>query len=361
MKVDYLIVGSGLTGSIIARILSDAKREVVIVEKRNHIGGNVYDFLHDSGIRIHKYGPHYFRTSSKRVWNFVNRFTRFYEYHPVVKVWDGKEYHNWPIHFANEKWNSTIGLEKNTNHFKPANFEETCLQKIPMDIYQRVIKGYTRKQWGVEPSSLSVSLAKRIKINMTNDFSLTPFHHYQGLPTEGYTKMISNIIGDIPLYIDFDYLKRRDEILVKQCLVFTGPIDAFFDFEYGKLNYRSNKRVVSYHDDVGEVQPYVQVNYSNESIDCLRSIEWKKMMPIDSFNESIGSVITYEYPFTPSNADDVEYPFPNRRNYELARQYRKKALLEGVHICGRLGDYKYYDMDIAINRAISKADTILKA
>lgn len=351
MNVDYLVVGAGLTGATIARELSDAGREVMIVERRSHIGGNVHDFTGQDGVRVHTYGPHYFRTSSERLWQFVNRFGKFYTFKAVVKSLVDGTLQNWPI--TRSYIGSVIG-----ENWKPAftgkasNFEEASLALMPRPIYERFVRGYTEKQWGVPASCLSPSLVRRFDVR-DDDNPFLVCHSFQGLPVDGYTAWIRSMLGKVTFLTNWDYLLRRSEIVSKRCLVFTGPIDEYFGFDLGRLKYRGQQRVHEYADCNGFFQPVVQVNNPDPYRgDHIRTIEWKHMMPPGSAPPVFGTTLTREYPFTPSDAADYEYPFPDRRNAELYSRYRSRAeSVSGLLICGRLGEYRYYDMDQAIGRA----------
>jgi UDP-galactopyranose mutase len=360
LKIDYLIVGSGLTGGTSARLLHDKGREVLIIDKRNHNGGNVYDHYHPSGIRIHTYGPHYFRTNSFSLWNFVNRFSAFYKYEALVKSFVDGEFENWPI--AGSYIKKTIGHNWEAP-FKgeAANFEEASLKIMPKLIYEKFVKGYTEKQWGIEAKKLDAGLAKRFDVREDDEPKLMR-HKYQGIPVNGYSEFMKNLIKGIPLILNLDYLQNRDMFDVKKLLIFSGPIDEFYNFEYGKLKYRGQRRVHSYLDNMDFYLPCGQVNYSSlEQGEHIRILEWKHMLPQEYQNKINGTVITKEIPFTPTDSNDYEYPFPDSKNQFLYKKYEKKALVDSkLLICGRLGEYKYYDMDQAIGRAISLVNKIVE-
>ena len=361
MKVDYLIVGSGLTGATIARLLQDSGREVLVLERRSHIGGNVYDHVHPSGIRIHTYGPHYFRTSSKIIWQFVNRFSDFYKYEAVLKSLVDGRHENWPIAASyirreiGEIWNPTF-----TGY--PSNFEEACLSMMPQKIYEKFVKGYTEKQWGISANRLAPELAKRFDIHADDDPRLKS-DIYQGIPVDGYTTFMKNILTGIPIILNFDYLKNRNLIEARKLLIFTGSIDEFFDFDLGYLTYRSQKRDHTYFPHEDYVQPVGQVNNPDpENGDYIRILEWKHMMEKNYGQRIKGTVLTKEIPFTAKNPDEYEYPFPDSANKELYQKYLKRAKENpSLLICGRLGEYKYYDMDQAIARAFVISKQILGA
>lgn len=360
MQVDYLVVGSGVTGGVIARILVDAGREVVVVERRSHVGGNVYDYVHASGIRIHAYGPHYFRTSSERIWEFVNRFASFHKYEAVVESYVDGGYQNWPItgdyiqRVTGEQWEPAFAGT-------PANFEEASLAMMPRLVYEKFVKGYTEKQWGVPAHALSADLAKRFDVREDNDPRLK-LHKYQGIPSNGYSSFMRNMLDGIPAILNLDYLHHRDSIKARKLLVFTGPIDEFFGFDLGRLTYRGQRREHTYLPDVDYALPCGQVNNPDLNNGAhIRTLEWKHMMPPQYAQRIEGTVLTREIPFSPTSPNDYEYPFPDGVNAHLYERYRERTeKIPGLLICGRLGDYRYYDMDQAIGRAMMLAQRILE-
>ncbi len=360
IKADFVIVGSGLTGSTIARTLTDHQQDVLIIERKDHIAGNVFDYRHPSGAMIHKYGPHYFRCGSEKIWNFLNRFTDFYNWSASLKSKVGDEYLNWPVNMAYIE--KVAGPQSEWQLFKgePANFEEACLSKMPRQLYELFIKGYTEKQWGVKCTELDKDLATRITINKANVNTLTPNHKWNALPAQGYTEMVRNMIDGIPVKLEFDYLENRHRVAANKMLIFTGPIDEFFGYKYGKLKYRGQNRRVEHITDKKEHQPCIQVNYPNIEDERIRTIEWKHLMKEDEKEQVNGTVLTHETPFTPENSNQYEYPFPDKLNKNLYEKYRQEAdTLPNVFICGRLGEYRYYDMDQAIGRAMVLAQNIL--
>jgi UDP-galactopyranose mutase len=361
IKTDFVIVGAGLTGSTIARILTDHGQDVIILDRKNHLGGNVYDYRHESGAMIHKYGPHYFRCGSEKIWNFLNRFTEFYDWSAKILSKVGDEYLNWPVNqdyiekIAGKSWQEEVFRGD------PANFEEACLAKMPRQLYELFIKGYTEKQWGVRDIDLDKDLAVRITINKSNVQSLTPNHKWNALPRNGYTEMMRNMIGEIPLELEYDYLQHKDEVVAEKMLIFTGPIDEFFGYKYGKLKYRGQNRRIEHLENVDQYQPTIQVNYPNAEDPRIRTIEWKHLMHPDEKDKVKGTLLTHETPFTPENSVNFEYPFPDKINKNLYEHYKAEADgLENTLICGRLGEYRYYDMDQAIGRAMKLASEIME-
>jgi UDP-galactopyranose mutase len=358
-SVDYLIVGSGLTGAVIGRILTDAGRSVLILDRRNHLGGNVSDHVHPSGIRIHTYGPHYFRTNCEEIWEFVTRFAEFYPYEACLRTFVDGCHEQWPI--AESYIRRTIG-DRWEPEFKgvPRNFEEASLAIMPRLIYEKFVKGYNEKQWGVTANSLSATLVKRFDVRKDDEPRLVR-HKYQGIPTEGYSSLMRNLVAGIPLILNCDYLAHRKAFRYRKKLIFTGPIDEFFGFDLGRLHYRGQVREHRYLPDLRQAQPCGQVNNpSRENGPHIRTLEWKQMMQPEFAERIVGTVTTTETTVTPTDPDKYEYPFPNRANEQLYRRYRKRVNLDAkILVCGRLGEYRYYDMDQAIARAMKLASAIL--
>lgn len=359
MRVDYLIVGAGLTGATMARSLADAGREALLVDRRPHVGGNVHDFADPSGIRIHAYGPHYFRTNSEEIWQYVTRFGSFYKYEAALKSLVDGQYENWPI--AASYIRRTIGQSwKPEFSGEPRNFAEASLSMMPRHVYEKFVEGYTEKQWGVPAASLSASLAKRFDVREDDEPRLMR-HKHQGIPVAGYSSWMRNMLHGLPVILSYDYLKNRDSIKVGKMLIFTGPIDEYYDFDLGRLHYRGQEREHTYFPDADYLQPCGQVNNpSPRSGLHIRTLEWKHMMQPEYASRIRGTVLTRETTVTPTDPDRYEYPFPDKANSDLYRAYAARgAGNPSVLICGRLGEYRYFDMDQAIGRAMQLARGIL--
>jgi UDP-galactopyranose mutase len=361
MIADYIIVGSGLTGAVLARTLSDAGRDVVVVDRRSHIGGNVHDYSHESGIRIHTYGPHYFRTSSDKIWEFATRFAKFFSYEASLLSFVDGSLEQWPI--AGSYIQRKIGLNwKPEFAGTPTNFEEAALALMPRLVYEKFVKEYNEKQWGIPCSELSSQLCGRFDVREDDEPRLKPNSKFQGIPECGYAEWTRNMLRGIPVILNFDYLKRREEIHASKLLIFTGPIDEYFGCDLGGLSYRGQKRIHSYLPNIESFyQPCGQVNNPMHSGGpTIRTLEWKHMMDPRYSSNIRGTVLTTETPYSPTDSDAFEYPFPDEVNAQLFQAYRKRAdSLERVLICGRLGEYRYYDMDQAIGRALTLAARIL--
>jgi len=359
LSADYVVVGAGLTGATIARLLWDAGRDVAVVEKRPTVGGNVQDFVHPSGIRIHTHGPHYFRTGSDNLWAFATRFGKFYRYEAqVLSIVDG-QFEHWPI--LKSYLDGTVGKSWVPGFSgTPRNFEEASLSVMPTIVYEKFVKGYTEKQWGTSARSLETSLARRFDIRPGDDTRLMQ-HKYQGLPSDGYSAWMANLLDQIPVEVNTNYLDDRSMIRHKKLLIFTGPIDEFFGFSLGRLKYRGQKREHKFLPDVEFCFPCGQVNNPDpRNGNHIRTLEWKHMLSPGEIPGVRGTVLTTETPFTPSDSDCYEYPFPDEVNRRLYQRYAALAARnDDVLICGRLGEYRYYDMDQALGKAMKIAANVL--
>ncbi len=359
MNSGCLIVGAGLTGAVIARSLTDAGQRVMVVDRRSHLGGNVHDHLHASGIRIHTYGPHYFRTNDDSLWQFVNRFASFYKYEAALKSWVDGRYENWPI--AGSYIRRAVG-EGWEPEFKgpPGNFEEASLAMMPRLVYERFVKGYNEKQWGVPARTLSASLARRFDVRADDEGRLMR-HKHQGIPENGYAAFMEKMLEGIPVLLNCDYLKERGQFESSKLVVFTGAIDEYFGFDMGRLKYRGQRREHKYLPEVEYAQPCGQVNNPDPSGGPhIRTLEWKHMMKRECAERIRGTVLTRETTVTPDDPNDFEYPFPDEPNRQLYQAYRERVKsIPHLLICGRLGEYRYYDMDQAIARAQLLAARIL--
>ena len=356
---DYIIVGTGITGATIARLLHDEGKSVLLLERRPVVGGNMQDSVHSSGIRIHTFGPHYFRTNSKELWEFVTRFSEFFPYKAVVQsVVDGK-HESWPV---NQSYLSSLSTEQRNVTFQgtPSCFEEACLASMPQIVYEKFVKGYTQKQWGTAPHLLSSELAGRFQVREDADYHFSQ-HTYQGIPRYGYTQFMESLTKDIPQILNTDFLVERSRFKAKTLLIYTGAIDEFFDFDLGRLRYRAQRREHAYYETHTWKQPVGQVNNPClKSGDHVRTLEWKHMMPASEQADIHGTVVTREFPFSPTDPNDFEYPFPDDENRLLYAKYRARAdALPKTLICGRLGEYKYYDMDQALGRALMLSRRLL--
>lgn len=356
---DYLIVGSGLFGAVCAYELKKKGYNCLVLEKRNHIGGNIFT-EEIEGIQVHKYGAHIFHTSNEKVWNYINQFAKFNHYvnSPIARYYD--ECYNlpfnmntftklWPEVFTPEEAKRKIEEEK-ADSFKenPSNLEEQALSLVGKTIYEKLIKGYTEKQWGKPCTSLPAFIIKRLPVRYTfdnnyfNDF-------YQGIPIGGYTKIIDKMLEGVEVRLNCNYLEKKEKYngLAKR-VIYTGPIDAYFEYCYGPLEYRS-VRFETEVLDVNNYQGNAVVNYTARDIPFTRIIEHKHF----EFGNQEKTVISKEYSSTWKVGDEPYYPVNDTSNNDLYYKYRKLADQDPkVIFGGRLGLYKYMDMDDVIESAL---------
>ncbi len=355
---DYLIVGAGLYGAIFARELTDAGKKVLVIDKRDHIAGNIYTESVE-GINVHIYGAHIFHTNDKRAWEYVNRFAEFNRYtNSPVANYNGELYSlPFNMYTFNKMWGVVTPDEaaakieeqrKAAGITEPKNLEEQAISLVGTDIYEKLIKGYTQKQWGRPCTELPSFIIKRLPVRLTFDNNY--FNAlYQGIPMGGYTKMIENMLDGIEVRLGVDYLEER-ETLDKEAtkIVYTGPIDAFFDYKLGPLEYRS-VRFETEVLDMPNFQGNAVVNYTDDKTPFTRIIEHKFF----EFGTQEKTVISREYSSAWKLGDEPYYPVNDDKNGALYQEYKKLAdECKNVIFGGRLGEYKYYDMDAVVVRAL---------
>ena len=352
---DYLIVGSGLYGAICAYELTKQGKKVLVVEKRNHIGGNIYT-ENIEGINVHKYGAHIFHTSNKKVWDYINQFAEFNNYinSPIAVYHD--ELYNLPFNMNtfSKLWGIKTPLEAQEKieqerkaYYKenPANLEEQAINLVGLTIYEKLIKGYTAKQWGRQCNELPSFIIKRLPVRFTYDNNYFN-DRYQGIPMGGYTQIIEKMLKGIEVRLNTNFLDHRDEYMsLAKNIIYTGPIDEFFDYKFGALEYRSVRFEEEILDEVNH-QGNAVVNYTEYEVPYTRIIEHKHF----EFDvTSPKTVISKEYSSTWKLGDEPYYPVNNDKNNALYQQYLLEAKkLNNVYFGGRLGQYKYYDMDKVI-------------
>lgn len=353
---DYLIVGAGFAGSVLAeRLANEAGKKVLIIDKRNHIGGNAYDFYDDAGILIHKYGPHIFHTNSPEVFSYLSRFTQWRPYeHRVLTTVEGKLLPI-PINLdtVNKLYDKNFTseeLEQFLNSIKEdvkqiRTSEDVVVSQVGRDLYEKFFRGYTRKQWGMDPSELDKAVTSRIPTRTNQDdryFTDT----YQAMPLHGYTRMFEKMLThpNIHIMLNTDY-KDLKGVIPYNKLIFTGPVDEYFDYCYGKLPYRSLNFVHKTY-DVRQFQPVAVVNYPNDH-EYTRITEYKHLT--GQTNEKTS--VTYEFPCW--NGDPY-YPVPKPENADLYQKYKNLAdETPDVHFVGRLATYRYYNMDQVVAQALA--------
>lgn len=359
---DYLIVGAGFAGSVLAeRLANGSGKQVLICDKRPHIGGNAYDFYNDDGILIHKYGPHIFHTNSADVFQYLSRFTEWREYeHRVLASVDGMLV---PIPINLDTINKLYGLslsahevqgffDKVRTRREPVKTsEDVVINAVGKELYEKFFRNYTKKQWDLDPSELDASVTARVPTRTNRDdryFTDT----YQAMPKHGYTRMFEKMLDspNIKIMLNCDYREIVKEFPFKE-MIYTGPVDAFFDYCYGKLPYRSLKFKHETH-DTEVFQPAPVVNYPNEQA-YTRITEFKYLT--GQTHKKTG--IVYEYP---QAEGDPYYPIPRPENTDLYAKYKALADLESeVHFVGRLATYKYYNMDQIVAQALTQYGKIV--
>ncbi|MFT4413288.1 UDP-galactopyranose mutase [Fredinandcohnia humi] len=363
MSYDYLVVGSGLFGSTFAYEAAKRGKRVKVIDKRDHIGGNIYT-ENIEGINVHKYGAHIFHTNNKEIWDYVNQFAEFNRYtNSPVANYKGQIYNLpfnmntfnklWGVITPEEAKNKIEAQRKAINIEKPKNLEEQAISLVGTDIYEKLIKGYTEKQWGRKATELPSFIIKRLPVRFTYDNNYFN-DRYQGIPIGGYTqiieKMLSSELIDVELNRDF-FSNREEYIESYPRIVYTGMIDQFFDYKYGELEYRSLQFESSLLDQEN-YQGNAVVNYTDAETPFTRIIEHKHF----EFGNQPKTLITKEFPKTWKKGDEPYYPVNDDNNSEKFRKYRKLAEEQpNVIFGGRLGMYQYYDMHQVIAAALSLA------
>lgn len=364
--LDFLIIGSGLYGSVLARELTDAGKKVRVLEKRSHIGGNCYTENVD-GIHVHKYGPHYFHTNKKNVWSYVNQFADFTNYSPRVKVLHRKKLYSFPINLftLHQLFGVTtpddakrVLEEQRVPMQNPRNLEEFVVSKVGWELYRIFYEGYSTKQWGRHPSAIPASVGRRIPIRLSMDDSYHSDTKYQGFPEDGFTSMFDNMLRGIDLELNVDFLQiKSDWRKESKHLIYSGCIDSFFDYRFGKLDYRSLRHETQRFDDK-DFQGCAQINHSDLETPFTRVVEHKHFQ--HNASTLSHTVVTHEYPVIFDGVNEPFYPIGDDTNQDKYQQYRDLLADEpDVTIGGRLGSYKYMDMDDVIQMALFQSQKIL--
>ena len=367
MKYDYLIVGSGLFGATVANKLKEAKKKVLVIDKRGNIAGNVYT-ENIEGINVHKYGAHIFHTDYKDVWDYVNSFVEFNRYtnSPIAKI--GNEVYNLPFNMNtfSKIWNDVFTPEDAERHIneekqeikrEPKNLEEQAISLVGRTIYEKLIKGYTEKQWNRSCTELPSFIIKRLPVRLIYDNNYFN-DKYQGIPIGGYTNLVEKMLEGIEVKLNTDFFDNKDKyIKMAKKIIYTGPIDEYFDYSLGELEWRSlqfDTKVL----DTNNYQGNAVVNYTGHEVEYTRVIEHKHF-EFDTTTPK--TIVTYEYPADYKNGMEKYYTVNDDKNNKLAEKYRKLADKEkNVIFGGRLAEYKYYDMDDVIKRAFDCVEKELK-
>ena len=363
---DYLIVGAGLFGAVFAHEAKKKGRKVLVIDKRSHIGGNIY--TEDvNGIQVHKYGAHIFHTSNKEVWDYIQQFAEFNRYtNSPVAVYKG-EFYNMPFNMNtfNKMWGVTtpqqaqaeIDRQKAEIKGEPKNLEEQAISLVGRDIYEKLVKGYTEKQWGRKATELPAFIIKRLPVRLVYDNNYFN-DKYQGIPIGGYTKIIEKMLDGIEVRLNTDYFENKAELTaMANKVLFTGMIDKYYNYTYGELEYRSLRFETEDLPDVSNYQGNAVVNYTEYEVPYTRIIEHKHFeFGCQGGNETNHTVITREYPAKWQKGDEPYYPMNDSKNNELFAKYKALAdKEENVIFGGRLGMYKYFDMHNVIAEALSCA------
>ncbi len=365
-EYDYLIVGSGIFGATFARLATDIGKRCLIIEQRDHIAGNCYT-KNVEGINVHTYGPHIFHTSNERVWEFVNRFTKFNNFiNSPVAYYEGKLYSlPFSMYTFNQIWGvitpdearQKIEEQRLKLDREPANLEEQALSMVGSDIYELLIRGYTKKQWMKDPKDLPATIIKRLPLRFIYDNNYFN-DKYQGIPIGGYTKLFENLLTGITVKTETDYFENREHFhSIAEKVVYTGKIDEFYGFEYGELEYRT-LRFESELMQTSNYQGNAVINYSAEEIPYTRTIEHKHFEKVNTPS----TYITKEYPDTWAKGKIPYYPINNDFNMSIFNKYKERSKLETkVLFGGRLAEYQYYDMHAVIGSALIAADKELQS
>ena len=368
MHYDYLVVGSGLYGAVFAREAVKAGKTVKVIDKRPNIAGNVY--TEDvEGIHVHKYGAHIFHTNNKKVWDYITQYAEFNRFtNSPVANYKGELYSlPFNMYTFNKMWGVVTPEEaaakiedqkREANITEPKNLEEQAISLVGTDIYEKLIKGYTEKQWGRDCTDLPSFIIKRLPVRLTFDNNY--FNAlYQGIPMGGYTKMVANLLDGIEVELNVDYLENKEELdKIADKVVYTGPIDAYFDYKLGTLEYRS-VRFETELLDKPNFQGNAAVNYTDRETPWTRIIEhkWFEFGKDDEGNDLPKTVISREYSSEWKPGDEPYYPVNDEKNGALYEEYKKLAEGEAnIIFGGRLGEYKYYDMDAVIASALDMCE-----
>lgn len=360
-RYDYLIVGAGLFGSVFAQRMTELGKRCLIVEKRGHVGGNIYT-REVEGIQVHEYGPHIFHTVHRHVWSYVNRFAEFnhFRYEPLA-VYEGRLYHlPFNMNTFHEMWGvrtpaeaeEILARQRAEITGRPGNLEEQAISLVGRDIYEILIQGYTEKQWGRPCRELPGFIIRRLPLRMRydNNYFDDP---YQGIPVGGYTRMIERMLKGIPVELNTDFFSDRERLRgLAETVLYTGPLDAYFGYRLGALEYRS-LRFETEILDMKNYQGAAGVNYTERGVPFTRITEHKHF----EFGNQDKTVITREYPLEWRLGEEPYYPVNDERNVEIYEKYREMAdREEHVLMGGRLADYLYYNMDSVVRLALKLAD-----
>ncbi len=366
---DYVVVGAGLFGSVFAREMTDRGRRCLVLDRRRHIGGNCHSRRID-GIDVHSFGPHIFNTSSRELWDYVNRFTPFREFRHVVKVSSGGRLYSFPINLQTmrEAFGTDSGAEALARmradrapyrRYRADNIEAWCLANVGPTLYRLLIEGYTRKQWQRDPRELDAAIVKRLPVRESDDDSYYR-SRYQGVPRAGYEALFAGLLAGIEVRLGVDYFDHREHWdALGATLVYSGEIDRFFDYAEGALEWRSlrfERRCF----DCRDYQRHAIVNYADAGIPWTRAVEYRHFNPEPAEHTPVTQVVR-EYPAETADTGEAYYPVATPANHRRYQRYRSRhALLPDTIIGGRLGAYAYVDMAPTIRMALNTVDATLR-
>lgn len=366
MKYDYLIVGAGLYGCTFAHVMKQAGKRCLVIDKRDHSGGNTF-CRNEGGIQVHQYGAHIFHTNDKEIWDFVNSFVPFTPFINSPKAKYYNEVYNMPFNMNTFKqlWGVTTEeearkkIEEQTAPFKnsrPANLKEQALSLVGPDVFEKLVRHYTEKQWGKPCEELPAFLIKRIPLRFTYDnnyFNDT----YQGIPQGGYNRLTEGLLQGAEIRLNQDFLEKRIELeSLATHVIYTGKIDAYFDYCFGELEYRSLRFEHKRMDNISDYQNNAVFNYTSPDVPYTRVVEHKHFEWVDVLH----TIVSFEYPQAYTKGAEAYYPVNNERNNTMYDQYKKLAKQQThVSFGGRLAEYKYYDMHQVIASALADAKRML--
>lgn len=366
--MNFAIVGAGFTGAVLAQELAKDGHYITVFDSRDHIAGNCYSKRDkETNIMIHKYGPHIFHTDNEKVWSYINQFGDFIPYINRVKTTSQDQVFSLPInlHTINQFFKKTFNPNEAEQFIKdiadhsilePVSFEEQAMKFVGKDLYEAFFKGYTLKQWGVSPTELPASILKRLPVRFNYDDNYFN-HKFQGMPKDGYTTIVENLLRqeNINIFLNYNFKEENKDDF--DHVFYTGPIDAWFDFEYGRLGYRTLDFIEERHD--GDYQGCAVMNYGDESVRYTRISEHMHFSPWEEHN---GTIIFKEYSRLCLENDIPYYPIRLVNEKEILDKYIEKASVSNnVSFLGRLGTYRYLDMDVTIDEALKAVDIIKRS
>lgn len=365
-KYDYLIVGAGLFGATFAYEMTKRGKKCLVIDRRSHIGGNIY-CENKNDINVHKYGAHIFHTSNQKIWDYINQFVEFNNYiNCPIANYKGELYNLpfnmntfsklWGIVTPKQAKEKIEEQKKKYGVENPSNLEEQAISLVGKDIYEKLVKEYTEKQWGKDCKDLPAFIIKRLPVRFTFDNNYFN-DRYQGIPIGGYNVIIEKMLKDCDIELNVDYLKNKEKYeKIANKILYTGMIDEYFNYQYGNLEWRSLKFEDEIYEDIDNYQGNAVVNYTSHNEAYTRMIEHKHF----EFNNCQGTIVTKEYPKDWKLGDEAYYPVNDEKNNELFNRYQELAKKEeNVIFGGRLGNYKYYDMDKVIEASLELVSKIV--